>query len=299
MIAKFLDYITIERRYSRLTAEAYERDLREFCTFLGADPAAFDPALVSEADIKEWMIGMLDGGISPRSVCRKLSTLRSFWKYLLRIGYVRSDVTRRIIPPKTDKPLPVFFRESEMEREHEAAQAADDFVSVRDSLVIEMLYQTGMRQAELLSLTDAGIDRRAASVRVFGKRSKERIIPVGDTLLEQILQYQQWRDHEWGIVPDRPLLLDDKGRPLSKKQLYNIVRARMGEVSSLRKQSPHVLRHTFATTMLDHGAGINTIKELLGHANLAATQVYTHTTFEQVKREYRKAHPRAKRRPDS
>ncbi|MBO4622179.1 MAG: tyrosine-type recombinase/integrase [Paludibacteraceae bacterium] len=296
MIRKFLDYITIERHYSMLTVRAYEQDLNEFCSYLHVDPTDLDPNIVSEADIKDWMISLLDAGEKPRTVRRKLSSLRSFWRFLLRVSYVDKDVTRAIIAPKMDKPLPVFFKESEMADAQAAMAWSDDFESVRDSLVIDMLYQTGMREAEIVGLCDGDVDLQHKEVRVFGKRRKERIVPFGDALAERIQAYQTMRNEQFGLVtaPTQPLIVNKKGGKATVDTIYTIVRARMGEVSTLKKHSPHVLRHTFATEMLNNGADINTIKTLLGHSSLAATQVYTHTTFEQLKAAYQQAHPRAK-----
>ena len=295
MIGKFIEYITIERRYSQLTAAAYERDLRELCSFLKVVPEDFEPRDTTEEDIKAFLIEQLDEGKSARSVRRKLSSFRSFWKYLLRIGYTDMDITARIIPPKTDKPLPVFYKEDEMRRATAHEDTDDDFESVRDSLIIEMLYQTGMRRAELLALKTSDVDYSLKQLKVLGKRNKQRIVPIADGLMSQIERYMGYRDMLPKQDNNGELLLSDKGRPLSKTMLYNIVHGRMSEVSTLKKQSPHVLRHTFATTMLDNGADINTIKTLMGHANLAATQIYTHTTFEQIRKEYKKAHPRARK----
>ncbi len=296
MISRFLEYIAIERKYSNRTVEAYRDDLRDFCKFIGWEPEDFNPAEVDENDIKTWMIDLLEGGKSPRSIKRYLSSLRSFYKFMLRTGAVTMDITRKVIAPKVDKPLPVFFKESEMKRAIAYEGEADDFESIRDCLIIEMLYQTGARQAEILGLTDNDIDLVQGQVRIFGKRKKERIVPIGEKLVKQIKDYLESRK-SLGSVPAFFVRVKRNGEvePLSKSTLYTIVRARMGEVSTLKKHSPHVLRHTFATTMLNNGADIRTIQSLMGHASLAATQVYTHTTFEQVRKAYNEAHPRAKK----
>ena len=310
MIQHFLDYIAIERKYSPRTVEAYRDDLRDFCRFIGCQTDDFDPKSVDETDVKTWMLDMIENQHQkPRSVKRRLSALRSFYRFLLRQRCVEKDITARIIPPKADKPLPVFFRQEEMEavkeegerlKEEGLSETGDqerDFEVVRDNLIIDMLYQTGMRQAELLGLTDADVDLSKGQVRIFGKRRKERIVPIGEHLIHQILDYLSVRAE---IITESPTFFVKRSKSgeivaMTKNTLYTIVRTRMGEVSTIKKHSPHVLRHTFATTMLDNGADIRTIQTLLGHASLSTTSIYTHTTFEQVKRVYMETHPRAKK----
>ena len=310
MIQQFLDYLQYERRYSLRTVREYGDDLHAFARLLG-DESSFQPAKAGTDDVKTWMVEMLDQGRSPRTVKRRLSALRSFYKYMLRRGLVKRDITQGVIAPKTDKPLPVFFRESEMQREQAIGERELDelmhspdgeaspreiFELTRDNLIISMLYQTGMRRAEIIGLKDGDIDLREGQIRVFGKRRKERIVPIGERLCGEIEAYFDVR-HDF-CSPEQYLLTmvkrDGSIGQMTAAAVYQMVRRRMGEVSTLKKHSPHVLRHTFATTMLNNGADIRTIQTLLGHASLSATQVYTHTTFEQIQQAYHQSHPRSK-----
>jgi len=309
MIQRFLDYIAIEKRYSPRTVKEYGDDLRAWCEFLGWETKDFDPAQLDAEDVKAWMIHMLDEGHSPRSVKRRLSAVKSLYRFLLSLNLVRVNITSTVIMPKVDKPLPIFFRESEMQSFKEQNQVPlfkeginkeEWLEAVRDYILIEILYQTGMRRAELAALEDKDIDVQMRQIRVFGKRRKERIVPVGEQLMKQIEEYLQRKQEILSEDNTIGTFLVRKKRngewvALGAAALYNIVRARMGDVSTLQKHSPHVLRHTFATTMLNNGADIRTIQTLLGHSSLEATQVYTHTTFEQVKQVYNAAHPRNKK----
>ena len=308
MIQKFLDYIAIEKRYSARTVGEYGDDLKAWCQFLKVQVEDFDPKNVDAEDVKAWMIVMLDRKQSPRSVKRRLSAVKSFYKFLLRVGLVKVDITRAIVAPKTDKPLPIYFRESEMQgvkinqaRDwNEEMSEEEQWVHMRDYLMVELLYQTGMRRAELVGLKEEDVDTRQKQIRVFGKRAKERIVPIGEGLCELIEEYRENKCKLLGEQVGIGTFLVRKKKSgewqaMDAQTLYNIVRARMGEVSTLKKHSPHVLRHTFATAMLNNGADIRTIQSLLGHASLAATQVYTHATFEQMKQAYEAAHPRSRK----
>lgn len=308
MIRRFLDHIAIEKRYSPRTVKEYGDDLRAWCAFLGWEMECFDPNQLDAEDVKAWMLDMLERGQSPRSVKRRLSAVKSLYRFLLGLGLVKVNITRMVIVPKVDKSLPIFFRESEMEAfkeqnkvpSYEEGMDKEEWLEqMRDYLLVEMLYQTGMRRAELAALEDKDVDVLGRQIRVFGKRRKERMVPMGEQLAKLVKAYLQVKQE---IVRESEVFgtfLVRKKRngewvALGVAGIYNIVRARMGNVSTLKKHSPHVLRHTFATTMLNNGADIRTIQTLLGHSSLEATQVYTHTTFEQVKRVYNAAHPRNK-----
>lgn len=292
MINRFLQYIQYEKNFSSHTVLSYHTDLLQFCNFLEISPEQFNPSEVSAQHIQQWILNLLDNGVSERSMSRKISALKSFWQFLLRQGLASENPTKKIILPKTNKPLPSFYKKSEMDLVLRDEARVGGFETIRNLLIIDMLYQTGLRVSEIISLGDKDVDSAAKQLRVVGKRNKERIIPLGQGLIEDIKSYQKLRDTEVDAVAEA-LFVRKNGEPMYSKAIYNIIKDNMSTVSTLRKQSPHNLRHTFATTLLNNGADINAVKELLGHSSLAATQVYTHVSFSELNKIYKQAHPRA------
>lgn len=294
LVAKFLQYIKYEKIYSSHTFVSYQTDLNQFKSFMESRSETFDPAKIDSLTIREWVISLMESGDNASSVNRKLSALKSFYKFLKQHGYVTQNPMKGIVAPKKSKMLPKFLREDEMDKLLVDLESpfSGDFEGVRDKLIIEMFYSLGIRLSELIGIKDENVDLAAKTVLITGKRNKQRLLPFGERLSTSIKEYKKLRNEE---VPDRcgSLFVKEDGKILYPMLVYRIVNKYITMVSSMTKRSPHVLRHTFATVMLNNGAELNAVKELLGHASLAATEVYTHTTFEQLQKIYKQAHPRA------
>ena len=288
----FLDYLRYERNYSEKTVLAYGEDISQLREFAQERMEKFDPAEVKPELVREWIVSLMDQGYTSTSVNRKLSSLRSFYKYLLRQGEVSVDPLRKITGPKNKKPLPSFLKESEMNKLLDDTDFGEGFKGCRDRLIIEMFYATGMRLSELIGLDDKDVDFSASLLKVTGKRNKQRLIPFGDELKETMLEYVDIRNE---MISERSdaFFVRENGERLYKNLVYNLVKRNLSKVVTLKKRSPHVLRHTFATTMLNNDAELGAVKELLGQSSLATTEIYTHTTFEELKKVYKQAHPRA------
>jgi len=293
MMNEFLQYLQYEKNYSAHTVLSYHTDLLQFCQYLEISPEQLDPQVISTHQIQQWLLSLMSENLSARSLSRKISTLKSFWRFLLTRNYVSKNPTLKIILPKTNKPLPAFFKESEMRAVLDNPFIPDSFEPVRNQLIINLFYQTGIRLSELINIKDTDLDLVEGNLRVIGKRNKQRIIPIGEMIIADIERYIALRNREVEVL--EPLLfVRQNGLKMYSKMVYDLVHKTMSEVSSLHKRSPHVLRHSFATGMLNGGADINAVKELLGHSSLASTQVYTHTSFEELNKIYKQAHPRAK-----
>ena len=291
LLNEFLKYLKLEKRYSSNTVKAYQIDLTQFQDYL---EETYESVLqkAKHPMVRSWLAQMLDFGFSPRSVNRKITALKSFYKFLLKEEEIREDPTIKIVSPKMSKKIPSFVEEAQMRKLLDELDFVDGYAGVRDKLIIELFYSTGIRQAELINLKIKDIDISSRTIKVLGKRNKERLIPLTNVLCQKIDAYLKLRA-ELPIKDYSYLFLTTKGKRLYPSLVYRQVNHYLSQVTSLDKKSPHVLRHTFATHMLNNGADLNAIKELLGHANLSATQVYTHNTIDKLKKVYNQAHPRA------
>lgn len=289
----FLEYLRSERNDSPLTVEAYAKDLAEFQDFLEEQDPECKWATVEAADVREWVIYMLDEQkLSAASVNRKLSAMRTFFRYLRRMGLVNTNPMERVVAPKKKRPLPYFVREKEMDQLLEMTAEDTSFKGVRNRLVLMMFYEVGLRRGELLGMTDSCVDLVNKQVKVTGKRNKQRIVPFGEELELEIKRYMDARLTQFGSRDYPTLFVNDKALPMTPDMVTKIVKDNLSKVTTIKKKSPHVLRHSFATAMLNNNADLTSIQKLLGHESVATTEIYTHVSFEELKNEYKNAHPR-------
>lgn len=291
LITGFLEYLTFQKKYSGHTATSYETDLNQFSSYVQQQYQIDSIHQVNHSVIRSWMVELLNAGNDPRSVNRKLSALKTFYKYLLKENIVQNNPLLKVQAPKTSKKLPAFVEEKGMEILLEKELFTNDFAGLRNKLIIELLYCTGIRLSELLGLLESDLDFSRKTLKVLGKRNKERIIPMVTELEKSINNYLSLKSESGFSNPE--LLCSNKGVKLYPKFVYLVVNRFLSMVTTIDKKSPHVLRHTFATHLLNKGADLNAIKELLGHANLSATQVYTHNSIERLKNVHKQAHPKS------
>ena len=293
MIEDFLDYLRYERNRSDLTVSNYERSLRDFESYFKNRESHLSWESVDSDLIRDWMESMMDKGDMASTVDNRLSAVRSFFRFALSRGLVASDPAHSVRGPKKKKPLPQFVREDDMDRLMDLPEMwSDSYKDVRARTIILLFYTTGIRLAELIGLNDQDVDFVNRQLKVTGKRNKQRIVPFGEELEQALRVYMSQRD-EQPMKQDAALFLSDKGCRVTRAQVGQMVKAGLSRVTTMKKRSPHVLRHTFATAMLNNGAGLESVRKLLGHESVATTEIYTHTTFEQLKRVYKDAHPRA------
>lgn len=291
-VDKFLDYLSSELNRSQQTVESYRDDLKHFEKFAKDLSDSFSWETVDSDMVRDWMESMMDKGNSAATVSRRLSALKTFYRFALARRYVESDPVYSIKGPKKEKPLPQFVKESEMDELLDRQAWGDDYNNVRARTIIILFYETGMRLSELVNLDDKDVNFVTSEIKITGKGNKQRIVPFGDELKNTLLEFRRLRDASVEVKTPA-LVVSDKGTRMSPSKVQDIVRSNLSRVCSLKKKSPHVLRHSFATAMLNHHVGIENLKKLLGHASISTTEIYTHATFEQLKRVYNEAHPRA------
>lgn len=288
----FINYLKYEKRFSPHTVVAYKNDLDQFVVFTTIVVGGFDVREVRSDTVRGWLLHLMEQGLTPRSIHRKITAVKSFYNYLMREQVMESNPASNLTLPKVRKKLPGFVDEQSLNHLLDAQDVfSDNFSGARDKLIIALFYGTGIRLAELMGLKEPDINKKERLIRVLGKRQKERIIPYPVEINNLLDNYVVARNRELGYSPEF-LLVTDKGKQVYEKLIYRVVKNNLAKVTSFEKKSPHVLRHTYATHLLNKGADLNAVKELLGHSNLAATQVYTHTTFEKLRDSYKQAHPR-------
>lgn len=287
----FLDYLKFEKRYSQHTLLSYQNDLEQFFAYLASQ---FDaPALnkVTSMYIRSWLAELKEGGLSSKSINRKISTLRSFFKYQMKTGSLEQTPMTTVTAPRVNKRLPVFVEQKDMALLFEHVAFSDDWQGRTERLVLELFYHTGMRLSELINLKESQLDAAQSQVKVLGKGNKERILPVSAELMQSLKDYVQDKPIKGSGI--QQVFVTEKGKALQPRSVYAFVKKYLAQVTTIQKKSPHILRHSFATHLMNNGAELNAVKELLGHSSLAATQIYTHNTIEKLKEVFQKAHPKA------
>ncbi len=291
-IQSFLKYLEFEKRSSTYTIKAYRCDLEQFLSFC-KDEGVQDIGSIKTKFVRSWVVGLVNEGFAPKSVSRKITSLKTFFKFLMREGVVEVSPIEGVVTPKIPKKLPLFVRDSEMNHLLDDIPFEDSYEGVRDHLILELFYGSGMRLSELVDLKDSSFSLSEGLVKVTGKFNKQRIVPMYSGLLERVHKYIEVRNETFGLNKANAFFLTAKGEKIYHKLVYRVVNKYLNLVTTLHKKSPHVLRHSFATSLLNAGADLNAIKELLGHSNLNATEVYTHNSFEQITDIYNQAHPRS------
>lgn len=293
-ITRFTDYLEFEKRYSQNTIISYLNDLKHLQNYLLITYQIKDIVAVKHIHVRSWIVHMMQQSYNAKSINRKISSLKSYFKFLKRVKLVEVNPMLKIVAPKIGKRLPEYVKESSLEDLLNQEVDRSDYSSFRDILIVELLYVTGMRRTELINLLIKNIDNNKGQIKVLGKGNKERIIPLENKIIEKLTDFLKIRKEEFAECNEPYLFVSDKGKKMYDKLVYNIVTRHLGRITNSDKKSPHILRHSFATHLSNNGAELNAIKELLGHANLAATQVYTHNSIERLKEVYQKAHPKAK-----
>ena len=293
LLQTFLDYLKFQKRYSRHTILSYQNDLTDFFDFIELQFGAILLAEINASFVRSWLAELKEKGMESKSINRKISTLKSFFKYQLKQGLLQDSPMATILSAKVKKRLPQFVAETDISTLFNYVEFPDTWNGKTDRLLFQLLYNTGIRQAELMNLKEAHTDKGNNTIKVLGKGNKERILPVSIELSQLIQKYIADKRIDFKLADTQILLVNEKGKKLYPKYIYNVVRKYLSAVTTIDKKSPHVLRHTFATHLMNNGADINAVKELLGHSSLAATQIYTHNTIEKLKEVHNKAHPKA------
>jgi len=290
-IQSFLDYLRFEKRYSQHTLISYQNDLEQFFSFLYLQFNEVSINQITATYIRSWLAELKSENISAKSINRKISTLKSFFRFMMKQGLIKQTPMTTVVSPKISKRLPAFVEEKNTNTLFTYVEFSDDWKGKTERLILALFYNTGMRVSELINLKEKQVDEDYSQLKVLGKGNKERIIPVSKELLKELKDYVRQKPAKLEGIAE--VFVNEKGKPLYPKYVYNAVKKYLSAVTTIEKKSPHILRHTFATHLMNNGADLNAVKELLGHSSLAATQIYTHNTIEKLKDVHKKAHPKA------